>query len=168
MRPFRATRASPRRSAPSPSVVVCARILLHLNQLWAARYWAAVEELHTFVKTYGNYWHVEGAWRAALVVALGVGILIGLVSARRRRGLDAPTGWTPAPELVLVLALAFLPIVGCAAAKAVHSPYVDGCFLPSILGISAIAGFTLGKASGKRMSSVLLFVMEEKIQTSAR
>ncbi len=120
------------------------------------------------MKTYGNYWHVEGAWGAALLVTLGVGILIDLVSARRRPGLDAPTGRTPAPELVLVLALAFLLIVGCAAAKAVHSPYVDRYFLPSILGISAIAGFTLGKASRKRMSSVLLFVMEEKNETSAR
>ena len=134
---------------------ICWPLVMRMRQLWAAHFFAHYG-LGTLPMVYAGYLLVSPVWGTAIVGAAFAAILATFVSNSPQR--ENSQG-VPAPERVLLLGLMVLPIVGYAAAKLTHAPFIDRYFLAAILGIFAAAGYVLGRALAKNVMVAAMIVL---------
>ena len=143
--------------APLASLTMYWQLLMRMNHHWWGAIYAHVSP-RTLASTYAWFMGVLPAWSAALVGAAIVAMLVGIFPMASHPG--DPKGFpkASAPERVLILGLIILPMLGYAATKITHAPFLDRYFLPTILGITAAAGYVLGLAKPKSITVATMFV----------
>ena len=133
-------------------------LLMGMKRHWGAHFFAPFS-LRTLPLTYAWYLGLLPAWGAAIVGAVSAGILATFSSRDSQPGGPKEPPSASLPERVLVLGLIVLPLVGYAAAKITHAPFVDRYFLPGILGIAAAIGYMLGRSRTKSIMVAAMFVL---------
>ncbi len=137
-------------------------IVARMRQLYGQFFWnkAQLSEILYFYdellgvrKTAGGV----GFWGAGIAVALGIGILASLISARRKSR-ESDAGRTLFPEeLVLLLGLLIFPVIELAATFLSHGVFSARYAEPALLGVALASGFLIYSA-GRRPAAWFLFL----------
>jgi 4-amino-4-deoxy-L-arabinose transferase-like glycosyltransferase len=143
---------------PLASLGMYWQLLMRMNHHWWGAIYAHVSS-RALAWTYAGFMGVLPAWGAALVGAAIVAVLVESFSMASHPGHPKGFAKASAPERVMILGLIILPMLGFAATKITHAPFVDRYFLPTILGIAAAAGCALGLAKPKSITMATAFVM---------